>query len=723
VNSNDVSAPVSKLRERRAPVGRFKLASDFKPSGDQPEAISQIIGNIKAGSRHQVLLGVTGSGKTFTIANVIQELQLPTLILAPNKTLAAQLYGEFRELFPDNAVEYFVSYYDYYQPEAYLPSSDTFIEKDSAINEQIDRMRHSATRSLFDRRDVIIVGSVSCIYGLGSPEAYNGMMVHITNGAQMKRDELLRELVRVQYKRSDIDFYRGTFRVRGDLVDIFPAYEEERAIRVEFFGDFVDRISWIDPLLGKVVEEMDQVAIYPGSHYVTSEDYSKSAIKAIQAELLVRLEEFKSQQKLVEAQRIEQRTYYDIEMMEEIGFCQGIENYSRHMTGRAPGQAPPTLLEYFPKEWLCFIDESHVTVPQIGGMYRGDRSRKSTLVEHGFRLPSALDNRPLNFQEFEKLLDKTIYVSATPGDYEFKKSEGLVVEQIIRPTGLVDPQIEVRSAKFQVDDLLKEVRLRVAQGDKVLITTLTKRSAEDLTEYYESLGIKVKYLHSDIKTIERTEIIRDLRLGVFDVLVGINLLREGLDIPEVSLVGITDADKEGFLRSERSLIQTIGRAARNVNGLVILYADRITDSMKKALDETDRRRAVQVAHNLKHGITPETIKKKIRESVLDIYSQTTPKAPMPKGEGRSKKVAERDAPYLRDPKKLEKEVISVRKRMRTAAQNLDFEDAAKLRDEAKRLELIQLSLLSGSVDEEFSAAISGDVSTDTATNPAKPKRK
>ncbi|MBL7689837.1 MAG: excinuclease ABC subunit UvrB, partial [Bdellovibrionaceae bacterium] len=566
----------------------FKLVTDYKPSGDQPDAIKSIVSSIRSGAKHQVLLGVTGSGKTFSMANVIAETGLPTLILAPNKTLAAQLYAEFKELFPENAVEYFVSYYDYYQPEAYIPSTDTYIEKDSAINEQIDRMRHSATRSLLDRRDVIIVSSVSCIYGLGSPEAYEGMMIQVVVGSEMKRDVFLRELVRIQYSRNDIDFHRGKFRVRGDTVDIHPPYEDERVIRVEFFGDYVDRVSWIDPLRGTVQMECDQVAIYPGSHYVTDENRAKNAIKTIQNELLERLQELKSQMKLLEAQRLEQRTYYDIEMMEELGFCQGIENYSRHLTGRAPGEPPPTLLEYFPAEFLCFIDESHVTVPQIGGMYRGDRARKMNLVEHGFRLPSALDNRPLNFQEFERLMDNVVYVSATPGPYEMQKSEGLIVEQIIRPTGLLDPKVEVRPAKHQVDDLLKEIRLRISKSERVLITTLTKRSSEDLTEYYESLGIKVKYLHSDIHTVERTEIIRDLRLGVFDVLVGINLLREGLDIPEVSLVAITDADKEGFLRSERSLIQTIGRAARNADGHVILYADHVTESMEKAISETNR---------------------------------------------------------------------------------------------------------------------------------------
>ena len=696
----------------RKPIGQFKLRSDFKPSGDQPRAISELVANVRTGGvKNQVLLGVTGSGKTFTMANMIQDLNQPALIMAPNKTLAAQLYGEFKELFPENAVEYFVSYYDYYQPEAYIPASDTFIEKDSAINDQIDRMRHSATRSLFDRRDVIIVSSVSCIYGLGSPEAYEGMMLHVISNTELKRDSFLRELVRIQYSRNDVDFHRGTFRVRGDIVDIFPPYEEDKVVRVEFFGDFVDRVSWVDPLRGVVIHDLDQIAIYPGSHYATSDDKKKNAIQSIQAELRDRLQELNSQMKFLEAQRLEQRTYYDIEMMEELGFCQGIENYSRHLTGRAPGQPPPTLIEYFPSEFLCFIDESHVTVPQIGGMYRGDRARKMNLVEHGFRLPSALDNRPLNFQEFETLMDKVIYVSATPGPYEFAKSEGLIVEQIIRPTGLLDPNVEVRGARHQVDDLLKEIRLRISKGERVLVTTLTKRSSEDLTEYYESLGIKVKYLHSDIKTIERTEIIRDLRLGVFDVLIGINLLREGLDIPEVSLVAITDADKEGFLRSERSLVQTIGRAARNADGRVILYADQVTESMQKAIAETSRRRGVQEAYNLQMGITPETIKKRVRESVSSIYDETTPAAPIP-GLKKSamKLVSAPQAPYLKDPKLLEKEIQKARKKMKSAAEALDFESAAKIRDDIKRLELVQLSLLEGANERDTQLVVDGAVS-------------
>ncbi|MDX9731330.1 MAG: excinuclease ABC subunit UvrB [Bdellovibrionales bacterium] len=709
-------------RRARIPVGQFKLRTEMKPAGDQPEAIRQMVGHIQDSTKHQVLLGATGTGKTFSMANVINQVNLPTLILAPNKTLAAQLYAEFKELFPENAVEYFVSYYDYYQPEAYIPSTDTFIEKDSAINEQIDRMRHSATRSLFDRRDVIIVSSVSCIYGLGSPEAYEGMMIHLVTGTEIRRDHLLRELVRIQYARNDVDFHRGKFRVRGDVVDIHPPYEDDRVIRVEMFGDYIERLSWIDPLRGETLEELDQVAIYPGSHYVTSEDRSKAAIKTIQVELLERLQELKGQMKLLEAQRLEQRTYYDIEMMEELGFCSGIENYSRHLTGRQPGEPPPTLIEYFPPQFLCFIDESHVTVPQIGGMYRGDRARKLNLVEHGFRLPSALDNRPLNFQEFEKLMDSVVYVSATPGAYELKKSEGLIIEQIIRPTGLLDPKVEVRPAKHQVDDLLKEIRLRVSRNERVLITTLTKRSAEDLTEYYEGLGLKVKYLHSDVKTVERTEIIRDLRLGVFDILIGINLLREGLDIPEVSLVAITDADKEGFLRSERSLVQTIGRAARNAEGLVILYADSMTESMEKAIRETARRRGIQESHNAEHGITPQTIKKRVRESLMDIYGESATPVPQPAGRGRGNnvggkaKLASPENVYRvvtegMDPKKVGKEIDRLRKSMRKHAEKLEFEEAAKMRDEVKRLEMVQLSLFEGDTDRAMNAVLDGSDDT------------
>ncbi|OQW53511.1 MAG: excinuclease ABC subunit B [Proteobacteria bacterium SG_bin7] len=681
----------------------FQLVSDYKPSGDQPAAIRSLVENFSVGEKHQVLLGVTGSGKTFTMANVIAQKNLPALILAPNKTLAAQLYAEFKELFPHNAVEYFVSYYDYYQPEAYLPATDTFIEKDSAINEQIDKMRHSATHSLFERRDVIIVSSVSCIYGLGSPEAYENMVFIIETEKELRRDNMLRELVRIQYSRNDIDFHRGTFRVRGDVVDIFPPYEDDRVIRVEFFGNYVEKISWVDPLRGIVLEELDKAAIYPGSHYVTPEEKMKMAIKSIQEELRHRLNELNTNMKLLEAKRLEQRTYYDIEMIDEMGFCQGIENYSRHLTGRGPGEPPPTLLEYFPSEFLCFVDESHITIPQVGGMYRGDRARKTTLVEHGFRLPSALDNRPLNFEEFEKMMDKVVYVSATPGPYELKKSGGLIVEQIIRPTGLLDPNVEIKPATHQVDDLYGEVKKVIRRKERVLVTTLTKKSAEDLTDYFASLGIKVKYLHSEIDTLERTEIIRDLRLGVFDVLVGINLLREGLDIPEVSLVAITDADKEGFLRSQRSLIQTIGRAARNAEGRVILYADSITESMQKAIDETKRRRAKQEEYNKANGITPETIRKRVRDGLGEIY------------EADYSKVTTEPLEYLRSikenyenaPEAFQKQVKKLRTKMKKAAEQLEFEEAAKLRDEIKRLELSDLTRRTGAVDKELDKVIDG----------------
>jgi excinuclease ABC subunit B len=683
----------------------FQLISEFQPAGDQPKAITDIVQNFKLGLNHQTLLGVTGSGKTFTMAHTISQLNEPALVLAPNKTLAAQLYAEFKELFPKNAVEYFVSYYDYYQPEAYIPSSDTYIEKDSAINDQIDRMRHSATRSLFDRRDVIIVSSVSCIYGLGSPEAYEGMMIQVTANSEVKRDQFLKELIRIQYQRNNVDFHRGTIRVRGDIVEIFPPYEEDKAIRVEFFGDYVERISWMDPLTGQVLEELDQIGIYPGSHYATGDDNLKRAIGTIQEELRERIVELNTNVRFLEAQRLEQRTYYDIEMMEQMGFCQGIENYSRHLTGRGPGEPPPTLLEYFPKNFVTFIDESHVTVPQIGGMYRGDRSRKSTLVEHGFRLPSAMDNRPLNFQEFEKMMDKVVYVSATPGNYEFQKSEGVIVEQIIRPTGLIDPVVEVRPVKHQVDDLLKEIRDRVEKKERVLVTTLTKRSAEDLTEYYESLNVKVKYLHSDIKTVERTEILRDLRLGVFDVLVGINLLREGLDIPECSLVAITDADKEGFLRSERSLIQSIGRAARNINGKVIMYGDRITDSMAKALAETDLRRAIQTEHNIANGITPTSIKKRIKEGLGDVFDGSVGAHLIMNPEQKMLNMANH---YGNQPEKVAKEIERLRKKMKAHSSNLEFEEAAKVRDEMKRLQILDLSIRSGEVEKDSAAIMEGE---------------
>ncbi|MBK9294478.1 MAG: excinuclease ABC subunit UvrB [Oligoflexia bacterium] len=677
----------------------FKLVSPFKPQGDQQKAIKELVENFKQDKNQQVLLGITGSGKTFTMANTIAALGRPTLILAPNKTLAGQLYAEFKQLFPHNAVEYFVSYYDYYQPEAYIPTTDTFIEKDSAINEQIDRMRHSATRSLFDRSDVIIVSSVSCIYGLGSPEAYEGMVIVLTSGQELKRDDLLRHLVDIQYERNDVDFHRATFRVRGDIVEIIPAYEDDRAIRVEFFGNYIDAISFVDPLRGIVLQKIERVSIYPGSHYVVAPDRTKNAIATIQQELRERLNDLKNNMKLVEAQRLEQRTYFDIEMIEEMGFCQGIENYSRHFTGRKPGE-PPTLIEYFPKDFLMFIDESHVTVPQVGGMYKGDRSRKSTLVEYGFRLPSALDNRPLNFQEFEKLMSKVVYVSATPGAYELKRAEGLIVEQIIRPTYLIDPEIEVRPAKFQVDDLLKEVKKVVAKKDRVLVTTLTKRMAEDLTDYLQTAGVKVKYLHSEVHTLERSQIIRDLRLGVFDVLVGINLLREGLDIPEVSLVAILDADKEGFLRSERSLIQTTGRAARNINGRVIMYADKTTESMKKAIDETNRRRIIQMEYNTKNNVKPQGIKKVVLDSTEKVFGLLPEEVPTG---NKSKKVVSLSAKqkvYEASLEGIQKQIVKLRKDMKKAADKLDFELAAQLRDEVKRLELKELAYRDNAVGSE-----------------------
>ncbi len=660
---------------------KFELVTKYKPSGDQPQAIEELLSHIKSQGKneqsHQVLLGATGTGKTFTMANVIARTNLPSIILAPNKTLAGQLFQEFKELFPKNAVEYFVSYYDYYQPEAYIPATNTFIEKDSAINEQIDRMRHSATRSLFERKDVIIVSSVSCIYGLGSPDVYKDMIVEVTVNQNIKRDQFLRELVKILYTRNDLEFTRGSIRVRGDTVEVFPPSEDEKAVRVEFFGDYIDRISWIDPLRGENLEEVEKIVFYPNSHYVSSQDIIKKAVQTIQIELRERINQLKSEMKSVEAQRLEQRTYYDVEMIEELGFCQGIENYSRHFTGRGPGDAPPTLLEYFPDEFICFIDESHVTVPQVGGMYRGDRQRKMTLVEHGFRLPSALDNRPLNFQEFENCLDKAVYVSATPGPYELKKSEGLIVEQIIRPTGLLDPQIEVRPARHQVDDLLKEIRIRVKQKDRVLVTTLTKKSSEDLTEYLTSAGVKVRYLHSEIKTLERAEILKGLRAGDFDVLVGINLLREGLDLPEVSLVAILDADKEGFLRSERSLIQTIGRAARNVNGYVIMYADRETDSMKKAIHETNRRRVIQDEYNKKHGITPQSIQKSKAKGITEFYDF-------------SDLVAEKHQINIKNTKELKSKIDELRLQMKAYAKDLDFEKAAEIRDEIKKLEMFDL---------------------------------
>jgi excinuclease ABC subunit B len=658
----------------------FRLRSEFTPKGDQPQAIEALIGGLDRGERYQTLLGITGSGKTFTVANVIQRLQLPTLIIAPNKTLAAQLYGEMRDLFPDNAVHYFVSYYDYYQPEAYIPATDTFIEKDAIINDQIDRMRHAATQALLSRPDVIIIASVSCIYGIGSAESYEGLLIEIVKGEELRRDTLLRRLVDIQYERNDIDFHRGTFRVRGDVVEIFPAYEESVAIRVEFFGDEVDSISEVDPIRGRILNQLERYAVYPGSHYVTPRQQLQKAIDGIRAELLGRLDYFDKEGRFLEKQRLEQRTLYDLEMLEQMGFVQGIENYSRHLSQRQPGEPPPTLIDYFPEDFLLILDESHQTVPQLAAMYRGDRSRKETLVEYGFRLPSALDNRPLQFEEFSKYMRRSIFVSATPGEFELEKCQGAVVEQLIRPTGLIDPEISVRPVEGQVDDLLGEIRTRVAKNERVLVTTLTKRMAEDLTEYYAELGVRVRYLHSDVDTLERVEILRDLRAGEFDVLIGINLLREGLDLPEVSLVAILDADKEGFLRSPRSLIQTIGRAARNVNGQVFMYADRITDAMKYAIGETNRRREVQTAYNLEHGITPETIKRAIFD--MNPASGQNDYYAVPRtGNGKSDRVERRADPEYDLAERLE----ALRQKMFVAAENLEFETAARLRDEIRKL--------------------------------------
>jgi excinuclease ABC subunit B len=654
---------------------KFKIVSDFKPTGDQPQAIEKLSEGIIKDIKHQVLLGVTGSGKTFTMANVIERVQKPTLVIAHNKTLAAQLYNEFKELFPENAVEYFVSYYDYYQPEAYLPTTDTYIEKDSSINEQIDRMRHAATNALFERNDVIVVASVSCIYGLGSPEAYHGMLLFLEKDQHIERDDILRKLVDIQYERNDYDFHRGTFRVRGDVVEIFPASYENTAIRVELFGDDIDSISVFDPLLGTPLQKLEKVAIYPGSHYVIPESRMKSAVDGIHEELRERIQYFRKMNKLLEAQRIEQRTMFDLEMIQEMGYCHGIENYSRHLSGRQPGEPPPTLIDYFPKDYLLIVDESHATVPQIGGMYNGDRARKTTLVDYGFRLPSALDNRPLNFQEFEERVHQTVYVSATPADYEVEKSGKRIIEQVIRPTGLTDPKITIRPVKGQVDDLLNEVRKRAEAGERVLVTTLTKRMAEDLTEHYKELNVKVAYLHSDIDTLERVDIIRDLRMGKYDVLIGINLLREGLDIPEVSLVAILDADKEGFLRSARSLIQTMGRAARNVNGEVILYAEIMTDSMRNAIAETNRRRTVQEEYNRMHGITPQSIKKNIQAALRTVYEEDYYTVPI---------AAEEEAEYL-STVDIPRLIEHLEKEMRAAAKKQEFERAAELRDRIKKL--------------------------------------
>ncbi|MBN1664944.1 MAG: excinuclease ABC subunit UvrB [Deltaproteobacteria bacterium] len=663
-------------------TNRFNITTEFEPRGDQPQAIDKLVSGIENGKGHQVLLGVTGSGKTFTIANVIAAVQRPALIIAHNKTLAAQLYGEFKTLFPENAVEYFVSYYDYYQPEAYLPSTDTYIEKDSAINEEIDKLRHSATHSLLERDDVIIVASVSCIYGLGSPEAYHGMVLLLEEGMDIQRDDMLRRLVEIQYERNDIDFHRGTFRVRGDVVEIFPAYEEEKAIRIEFFGDTVESIAIMDPLRGKKLGTMRRIAVYPGSHYVTTKDTLHQAILAIREELGERLRELKGQNKLLEAQRLEQRTHFDIEMMEEMGYCQGIENYSRHLTGRKPGEPPPTLMEYLPANALVIVDESHATIPQLNGMYRGDRSRKETLVNYGFRLPSALDNRPLMFDEYERFGNQRLYISATPAAYELKKADGAVVEQIIRPTGLMDPEIIVKPCTHQVDDLLAEIRKRVKADERILVTTLTKRMAENLTTYYGDLGVRVRYLHSDVHTLERVNIIRDLRLGEFDVLIGVNLLREGLDIPEVSLVAILDADKEGFLRSERSLIQTSGRAARNIAGQVIMYADRITASIQACLNETARRRKIQGRFNKENNITPESIKKSIHNILASVYEADYMTVPT---------VAE-DKKAYRSEAELPVMIRRLKEEMKKAAADLEFEKAAQLRDEIKELTAIMIEM-------------------------------
>jgi len=651
----------------------FKIVSDYKPCGDQPQAIDKLVQGINMGYKHQTLLGVTGSGKTFTMANVIERVQKPTLVIAHNKTLAAQLCSEFKEFFPNNAVEYFVSYYDYYQPEAYIPATDTYIEKDASVNDEIDKLRHSATAALFERRDVIIVASVSCIYGLGDPEDYTKLMLSLRPGMRKDRDEVIRKLVEIQYERNEIDFRRGRFRVRGDVLEIFPSSSSERALRVEFFGDEIERITEIDPLTGEIIGLRSHIAVFPASHYATTKEKMERALVSIEQELEERLKELRSQGKLLEAQRLEQRTRYDLEMMREIGFCQGIENYSRHISGRAPGSAPFTLIDYFPEDFLMIIDESHVTVPQIGAMYNGDRSRKEALVEYGFRLPSAFDNRPLKFEEFEERINQVIYVSATPAEYE-RKHSSQIVEQIIRPTGLVDPEVIVRPVKGQIDDLISEISKRVEKNQRVLVTTLTKKMAEDLTDYLRELDFKVKYLHSDIDTLERMEIIRDLRLGEFDVLVGINLLREGLDLPEVSLVAILDADKEGFLRSETSLIQTIGRAARNVEGTVIMYADAITESMRRAISETNRRRQIQMDYNIKHGITPRTVQKAVRDVI-----EATKVAEH--GVKYSARAAE--APMNLDD--IEKLVDKLTKEMKQAAADLQFERAAELRDRIAEL--------------------------------------
>ncbi|HTP50199.1 MAG TPA: excinuclease ABC subunit UvrB [Anaeromyxobacteraceae bacterium] len=658
----------------------FDLATQFEPRGDQPRAIGELVAGLGRGDRHQVLLGVTGSGKTFTIANVVARVQRPTLVIAHNKTLAAQLYGEFKELFPTAAVHYFVSYYDYYQPEAYVPSTDTYIEKDSSINDEIDRMRHAATHALLTRNDVLIVASVSCIYGLGTAEAYYGLLQQLARGQEFVRDRFIRSLIDIQYERNDTDFHRGTFRVRGDTIEVFPPYEESRAVRLEFFGDVVERIAEFDPLRGTVLAELDKVAIFPNSHYVSAPEVRRRAIEGIREELRLRLTELKGHNKLVEAQRLEQRTMFDLEMLEQMGFCTGIENYSRWLSGRKAGEPPPCLLDYFPKDWLLVVDESHQTLPQVGGMYHGDRNRKETLVEYGFRLPSALDNRPLRFEEFESHVGQAIYVSATPASYELEKAGGVVVEQIIRPTGLTDPEVEVRPVGSQVDDLLAEIRKRAEAGERVLVTTLTKRMAEDLTEYYTDVGVRCRYLHSDIDTLERSALIRDLRRGEFDALIGINLLREGLDLPEVSLVAILDADKEGFLRSAVSLVQTIGRASRNVAGKVILYADSTTDSMRRAVSETDRRREIQRRYNLENGITPQTVKRNITDLSMAVYQADYVTVPL----------AAEGAEYQKE--QIPAIVAELEGEMRRASEALEFEKAAQLRDRILSLRDLELGV-------------------------------
>ena len=660
----------------------FCLESSYEPTGDQPRAIDKLCEGIEKGVRDQVLLGVTGSGKTFTMACVIERMSRPALVIAPNKILAAQLYGEFKALFPDNAVEYFVSYYDYYQPEAYVPSRDLYIEKDSSINEDIDKLRHRATRALFEREDCIIVASVSCIYGLGSPEAYQGMLLYLEKGSSMGRDDILKKLVEIQYVRNDYDFHRGTFRVRGETIDIFPVHEEDRAIRIEMFGDEINAIWEIDALRSKKIRSLNHFPVYPASHYVTPRSETLKAIEAIKKELEERIEYFRKRNRLIEAQRIEERTNYDLEMLMETGQCKGIENYSRHLTNRKPGEPPPTLMDYLPKNSIVFIDESHITIPQLIGMYRGDHSRKSTLVEYGFRLPSALDNRPLRFDEFNERVNTLVYVSATPGEYELKKAGGRIVEQVVRPTGLLDPEIEVRPASNQVDDLYAEIQKRIDKGDRILVTTLTKRMAEELTNYYQDLDLKVRYMHSDVDTLERIEIVKELREGKFDVLIGINLLREGLDLPEVSLVAILDADKEGYLRSERSLIQTSGRAARNVRGKVIMYADTMTSSMKGAISETRRRREKQMAYNRAHGITPRTIEKNIRDILSSIYERDY-------AEISSEVKTSMGVVQVRD---LDVTIKKLEKKMNEAAKDLRFEEAADYRDEIKRLKRIYLAV-------------------------------